>query len=69
MQIFTGENPDGWLLRAEWFFDIHKYSDTEQMEAAVVTFEGDALLWYQWENKRRAILSWTELHGLLLKHF
>ena len=57
MPIFVGENPDGWLLRVERFFDIHKYYDAEQIEAAIISFEGNALLWYQWENKRRAILS------------
>ena len=69
MLIFSGENPYEWLLKAESFFDIHKFSEAERLEAAVVAFEGDALLWYQWEHKQRAILSWAELRRLLLKHF
>ena len=69
MPIFSGENPDGWLLRAKRFFDIHKFSEIKRLEAVVVAFEGDALLWYQWEHKRRAILSWDELQRLFLKHF
>ena len=44
MPIFSGENPDGWLLRAEQFFDLHKYSEVDRLETAVVTFEGDAML-------------------------
>ena len=40
MPIFTGENPDGWLLRAERFFDLHKYTEVEMLEAIVVVFEG-----------------------------
>ena len=69
MPIFVRENTNGWLLRAIRFFDIHKYSNAEQIEAMIIAFEGDALIWYQLENKRRAILSWTELQGLLLKQF
>ena len=69
MLIFSGENPDEWLLKAESFFDIHKFSEAERLEAAVVAFEGDTLLWYLWEHKQRAILSWAELRRLLLKHF
>ena len=69
MPIFSGENPDGWLVRAERFFDLHKYFEVDQLEIAVVTFEGDVLLWYQWESKHRAILTWAELRRLLLKQF
>ena len=67
--IFSGENPDGWLLSAERFFDLHKYSEANRLETVVVTFKGDALLWYQWESKHRAILTWIELRRLLLKQF
>ena len=69
MPIFSRENPDGWLLRAERFFYLHKYSEADRLEAVVVTFEGDALLWYQWERKCRSILMWVELRGLSLKQF
>ena len=57
------------LLRAKRFFDLHKYSEADRLEIVVVTFEGDALLWYQWESKHRAIFTWTELRRLLLKQF
>ena len=45
MPVFMGENLDGWLLIAERFFDLHKYIESERIEAAVVGFEGDALIW------------------------
>ena len=69
MPIFIGENPGGWLLRAERFFDLHKYIEGERPKAAVIAFEGDALLWYKWESKRKAIYSLVELRGLLLRQF
>lgn len=39
------------------------------MEAAVVALEGDALLWFQWENGRREVRSWEEFKGLVLWQF
>lgn len=39
------------------------------MEAAVVGFEGDALLWYQWEHRRRPIRRWEDMRSLILKQF
>ena len=38
----------------------------EQMEAAVLCLEGDALLW---EHRHRPIQSWVELKALLLRRF
>lgn len=41
----------------------------EKMEAAVVAMEGDALRWYQWENKRNSIVSWEALKEFILLQF
>lgn len=49
LPLFTGENPDGWILRAKRYFKFHRLTEDERMEAAVVAFEGEALLWFQWE--------------------
>lgn len=69
LPLFSGENPDGWILRAERFFKFYRMSEEEQLEATVVALESDALLWYQWENSRRAIRSWEEMKALLLRQF
>lgn len=69
LPIFSGTNPDGWILRAERFFHFYRLSEEEQVEAAVVSMDGDALLWYQWENRRRPISRWSEMKALLLRQF
>ncbi|KAF4378519.1 hypothetical protein F8388_022340 [Cannabis sativa] len=69
MPTFEGENPDGWIMQAERFFACCHYSEEEKVEAAFISFSGDALLWYQFENKKRAILSWEEMKRLVLRHF
>lgn len=39
------------------------------MEAAVVAFDGDALLWFQYENDRRPLRTWEEMKSMLLRRF
>ena len=69
MPGFEGTDPDGWFLRAEKFFSFYGLSESEKMEAAVVAMEGDALRWYQWENKRNPIVSWESLKEFILLQF
>lgn len=69
LPVFAGINPDGWLLRAERYFSFYRLSEEEQLEAAVVSLDGDALLWYQFEHGRRPIRRWEELKGMLLRQF
>ena len=47
---FDGENPDKWILQAERYFHFHRLMEEEILEATVVTLEGDALRWFQWEH-------------------
>ncbi|KAF4368185.1 hypothetical protein F8388_022818 [Cannabis sativa] len=66
---FDGNNPNGRVMQAERFFTCHHYDEDKKIEAAFISLSGDALLWYQYENKKRTILSWEELKRLVLKHF
>lgn len=69
LPVFEGVDPDRWILRAERYFSFYRLSEEEQLEAAVVSLDGDALLWYQWEHGRRPIRRWEELKGMLLHQF
>ena len=69
MPLFDGSNPDGWILKAERYFAVNRLSNEEKLEAAIIAFEGDALLWYQWENRKRSIVVWEEMRVLILKQF
>lgn len=69
LPLFDGDNPDEWILRAGRYFKFHHLEETEKVEAAVVALEGDALLWFQWENGRREVRSWEEFKGLVLRQF
>lgn len=37
--------------------------------AVAVALDGEALRWYQWENKRHPIRRWSDLKGYLLRQF
>ena len=56
-------------MKAEWYFTLHRLTNEEKLDAAAIGFEGDALLWYQWEHKKRPIVLWEEMKLLILKQF
>ncbi|KAJ9546382.1 hypothetical protein OSB04_018925 [Centaurea solstitialis] len=64
---FDGTDLDGWILRAERYFALNKLNQEERIDVSFIAFEGDALNWFQWENKRRPITKWEDLKSLLLR--
>lgn len=69
MPVFDGSDPDGWILRVERYFGFYRLTEEEMLEAVVVAMEGDALRWFQWENKRHPIRRWADLKGFILRQF
>lgn len=69
MPVFDGEDPDGWILRVERYFAFYHLSEMEMLEAVVVALDGDALRWYQWENKRHPVRRWADLKQFILRQF
>lgn len=69
MPLFDGANPDGWILRAERYFNFYRLNEEEKVEAAVVSLEGGALFWYQWEGRLNPIRTWEEMKILLRREF
>ena len=57
LPLFSGENPDGWVYRIERYFLLTRMTETMMLETAIVSLDGDALTWFQWENQRRPITS------------
>lgn len=67
--MFDGTNPDGWILRAERYFSFYRLSEEEKIEATVVALEGKALLWVQYEHRRRPIERWEQAKTFLRRQF
>ena len=69
MPGFDGGNPEGWVFRAERFFFVHRLTDAEKLDVDAISFEGEALAWYQWEDESRKMKSWGELKSRLQDRF
>lgn len=67
--VFDGKDPDGWIMRAERYFKLNHLNDEEQIEVAVISFEGDALRWFQWEHRRQPMNDWKTVKLGILKQF
>ncbi|XP_062085608.1 uncharacterized protein LOC133791705 [Humulus lupulus] len=69
LPLFSGENPNGWVYRIERYFLLTRMTEAMMLETAIVSLDGDALTWCQWENQRRPITSWATLRRLLILRF
>lgn len=67
--VFEGENPEGWVFKAERYFNLTQISEAEKLDAVAIFFEGEALSWYQWQQRRKRVANWEELKGLVLNRF
>ena len=56
-------------MKVERCFEFYQLTEVEKIEAAGVGMDGDALLWYQWKNKRTAVTSWKMLKRMMLLTF
>lgn len=66
---FDGTDPDGWILRAERYFSLNRLNQEEQIDVSFIAFEGDALKWLQWENKRHPMTRWEDLKRMMMRQF
>ncbi|KAL0560207.1 hypothetical protein IC582_000607 [Cucumis melo] len=67
--MFTGEDLDSWLFRAERYFQIHKLNESEKMLVSTISFDGPALNWYRSQEERDKFFSWIDLKERLLVRF
>ncbi|KAL4556413.1 hypothetical protein LXL04_039064 [Taraxacum kok-saghyz] len=69
LPIFDDKDPHGWIMRAEIYFLLNRLTGDEQIEVAIISFNGNALHWFQWEHRRQTIYDWRTLKALMLKQF
>ncbi|GJU08535.1 retrotransposon gag domain, retroviral aspartyl protease [Tanacetum coccineum] len=66
--IFSGEDPRGWLLKAEKYFRYYQIPNEEKVEIASMHLEADALDLYSWLSDGQVIF-WEELVQAFTKNF
>ncbi|GKA50082.1 ankyrin repeat-containing protein [Tanacetum coccineum] len=69
MPIFEGEDAYGWIYRMERYFHIQGIEATDQLTAAELCLEGQALSWYRWSDGRTPFRSWENFKRRLLDRF
>jgi len=58
---FNGEDPIGWLYRAEQYFEFQNIRAVQRVQLAAFHLEGIVLQWFRWLKKFRGPLTWDEL--------
>lgn len=66
---FDGDDPNGWIYKAEQYFDYNGVPDSQQAQVASFHLEGIALQWHRWLIKFRGPLTWTEFTKAALLRF
>ncbi|KAA8526488.1 hypothetical protein F0562_008310 [Nyssa sinensis] len=57
---FNGDDPTGWVYKAEQYFDFKNIAPDQQVQLASFHLEGIALQWHRWWTKFRGPLTWDE---------
>ncbi|XP_057477242.1 uncharacterized protein LOC130764954 [Actinidia eriantha] len=66
---FTGEDPTGWIYRAEQYFEFQGIVPAQRVQLASFHLEGIALQWHRWFAKFKGPINWTEFTTALLCRF
>ena len=66
---FEGEDPMGWLARAEKFFEVQNVIAGERLKLAFISMEGSASPWFSFWRKNSKNPSWEEFSMALNRRF
>lgn len=66
---FDGDDPEGWLFKAEQYYTLHGVNEAKKVPLASVHLTGDAISWYRWLNEALGELSWQQFSRLLRSRF
>nr|TKR79527.1 hypothetical protein D5086_0000271510 [Populus alba] len=64
-----GEDPTGWIFKAEQYFEFQNVDAHRQVQLASFHLSSVALQWYRWYTKGKGQLRWSELAKALLHRF
>ncbi|KAA8539377.1 hypothetical protein F0562_026069 [Nyssa sinensis] len=66
---FNGEDPMGWIYKAEQYFEYQGIRADQRVQLASFHLEGIALQWHRWHTKFREPPTWEELTKAVLLRF
>lgn len=66
---FDGDDPNGWIYKAEQYYDFNDISADQQVQIASFHMEGISLQWLRWMIKLNGHLTWAKLTKAAFLHF
>ncbi|KAA8536794.1 hypothetical protein F0562_029272 [Nyssa sinensis] len=66
---FNGEDPMGWIYKAEQYFEYQGIRADQRVQLASFHLEGIALQWHRWHTKFQEPPTWEELTKAILLRF
>lgn len=69
LPTFEGDDPLGWIARAEKFFEVQGVKPTERLRLAFISMEGNVVHWFQFWHQHSKNASWEEFTAALLRRF
>ncbi|GJS17253.1 ankyrin repeat-containing protein [Tanacetum coccineum] len=69
MPLFDGDDSHSWIYKVERYFEVEDIEPGEQLRAAILCMEGQALAWFRWSEARSPIRSWEGLKRRLPERF
>lgn len=66
---FEGNDPKGWILKAEQYFDFVHIEEEKKIKLAGLHFEGKASVWFRYYQSSRPHLNWKMFQNDLIIRF
>ncbi|KAK2455764.1 hypothetical protein QL285_003186 [Trifolium repens] len=66
---FDGEDPVGWITRAETYFEVQETSEEVKVRLAKLSMEGTTIHWFNLLRDTENNLTWTRLKQALIERY
>nr|GMC86857.1 Transposon Ty3-G Gag-Pol polyprotein [Ipomoea batatas] len=57
---FSGTDPDGWIFRAQEYFEYNNVSSEQRLRVTSLLMEGEASDWFRWMKNNHLLTSWLD---------
>ncbi|KNA06802.1 hypothetical protein SOVF_177680 [Spinacia oleracea] len=68
-ESFNFQNFDGWILQLEDTFHFFRLDEEAKLKAAIISLDGEAKRWFEWEHQRWPFYRWLELKNQVRRCF
>lgn len=69
LPLFDGDDPVGWITRAEIYFDVQNSADDMRVKLARLSMEGSTIHWFNLLMETEDALSWEKLKRTLIARY